>query len=108
MINVKNFPLTTVAMSNNCAPFLTMIIACVILPSDKPASLLEFLATVVAVIGATLVVQGGVIDTDDDANMKSATAIMYFFLILYPIAKASGTVLFRLLKKIDSMTILSW
>ena len=60
MINVKNFPLTTVAMSNNCAPFLAMIIACICLPSDRPASLLEFSATVVAVIGATLVVQGGV------------------------------------------------
>ena len=56
MINVKNFPLTTVAMSNNCAPFLTMIMAFICLPSDTPASKLEFSATVIAVIGATLVV----------------------------------------------------
>ena len=33
---------------------------------------------------------------------------MYFFLLLYPIAKASGTVLFRMLKKMESKTILSW
>ena len=40
--------------------------------------------------------------------MRQVATWMYVFLLLYPVAKASGTVLFRILKKIDSMTILSW
>ena len=54
MAAVKYVPLTTIAMAENCTPFLVLILAFFTL--NERTSFLAFTATVVAVIGASMVV----------------------------------------------------
>ena len=103
MTVIKYFPLTIVAMADNCAPFLVMIFAFFCIPSDPTVNLREFLATLLAVVGTILIVQG-------NAQMVNSGAIVvpvigYILLVLKPLTAATGRIYLRLLKKIDAVTI---
>ena len=58
MAVIKYFPLIVIGISANCAPFLVMIFAYLCLPSDPRVNLREFCATLLAVIGTTLIIVG--------------------------------------------------
>ena len=57
MTLVKFVPLTTVSMVENCSPFLVIVLAFFIL--QERTSMLQFFATLIAVIGASTVILGG-------------------------------------------------
>ena len=50
-------PLSSVAMADNCSPFLTIVLAFFIL--SEYTNCFQLTATVIAVIGASMVVLGG-------------------------------------------------
>ena len=56
MILIKYVSLTIMAMAENCAPFIVMVLAYLIL--GETTSFLQIIATVISVIGALIVVYG--------------------------------------------------
>ena len=106
LTTIKYFPLTIVSMIDQCAPFLVMIFAYFFLPSDPRVNLRQFFATILAVIGTTLIVQGST--ATNRVGAVVVPLLMYIFLGLRPITKATNVILLRILKKIDAMTIMTW
>ena len=106
LTTIKYFPLTIVSMVDQCAPFLVMVFAYFFLPSDPRVNLRQFFATILAVIGTTLIVQGSTVA--DRVGAVVVPLLMYIFLGLRPITKATNVILLRILKKIDAMTIMIW
>ena len=102
MILLKHVPLTIIAMANNCSPFLVMVLALLIL--KEKASCVSVSATLIAIVGASIVVFGA---NDDTKKQNISLAIIYLLLTLNPILKASGTILLRILKKLDSSTVIT-
>ena len=83
-----------------------MIFAYFFLPSDPTVNLREFFATLLAVIGTTLIIMGTT--ATDEVGAMVVPLIMYVCLALRPISKALGVIFLRILKKVDAMTILTW
>ena len=127
MAAVKYVPLTTLAMAENCTPFLVLVLAFFTL--KEQTSFLAFTATVVAVIGASMVVlnttgsgsddevdstsgNGIVLQSDDDLKSDESQAayplFVYILIIAGPSMKSTGAILMRILKKLDIMTVTSW
>ena len=106
LIALKYLSLTTVSMVFNCTPFLVLVAAYFVL--GERTRFTEFLATFIAVVGATLLIFGA--DPKDQENdNKSVSLVMIYILIgLVLVCKSAGTILMRMLKKLDNMTVVSW
>ena len=106
LIALKYLSLTTVSMVFNCTPFLVIVAAYFVL--GERTRLTEFLATFIAVIGATLLIFGAEHE-DENKDSKSVSLVMIYTLIgLVLVCKSAGTILMRMLKKLDNMTVVSW
>ena len=105
-ITIKYFPLTIVSMIDQCSPFLVMIFAYFFLPSDPRVNLRQFFATILAVVGTTLIIQGST--ASNSVGAVVVPLFLYIFLGLRPVTKATNVILLRVLKKVDAMTILAW
>ena len=106
LIALKYLSLTTVSMVFNCTPFLVLVAAYFVL--GERTKFTEFLATFIAVVGATLLIFGAD-PKDEDKENKSVSLVMIYTLIgLVLVCKSAGTILMRMLKKLDNMTVVSW
>ena len=103
---IKYFPLTVVNISAYTTPFVVMILAYCFLPEDPPVNAREFIATILAIVGTILIVFGK--DESSSAVSVIVPLIGYVSLVMRPVAKATGTIFLRILKKVDSMTIQTW
>ena len=83
-----------------------MIFAYFFLPEDPKVNSREFYATLLAVIGTTLIILGST--ATDGVGAVVVPLIMYVCLALRPVLKALGVIFLRILKKVDAMTILTW
>ena len=121
MAALKYVPLTTIAMAENCTPFIVLILAYFTL--SERTTFLQFTATVVAVIGASIVIIGAPdseskdeLDQEVDSEVDSETShnhaayplFVYVLIIAGPAIKSTATILMRMLKKLNPMTVLSW
>ena len=106
LIALKYLSLTTVSMVFNCTPFLVIVGAYLVL--GESTRLTEFLATFIAVVGATLLIFGADSPEETENNQNVSLVMIYILIGLVLICKSAGTILMRILKKLDNMTVVSW
>ena len=106
LIALKYLSLTTVSMVFNCTPFLVLVAAYFVL--GERTKFTEFLATFIAVVGATLLIFGADHTNEDNDNKNVSLVMIYTLIGLVLVCKSAGTILMRMLKKLDNMTVVSW
>ena len=106
LIALKYLSLTTVSMVFNCTPFLVLVAAYFVL--GERTRFTEFLATFIAVVGATLLIFGADPKDQENDNKNVSLVMIYILIGLVLVCKSAGTILMRMLKKLDNMTVVSW
>ena len=106
LIALKYLSLTTISMVFNCTPFLVLVAAYFVL--GEQTKFTEFLATFIAVVGATLLIFGADHTNEDNDNKNVSLVMIYTLIGLVLVCKSAGTILMRMLKKLDNMTVVSW
>ena len=106
LIALKYLSLTTVSMVFNCTPFLVIVGAYIVL--GEHTKITEFLATFIAVVGATLLIFGADYTEEQKDNQSVSLVMIYTLICLVLVCKSAGTILLRMLKKLDNMTVVTW
>ena len=66
------------------------------------------MATFIAVVGATLLIFGADKPEETKDSQNVSLVMIYILIGLVLICKSAGTILMRILKKLDNMTVVTW
>lgn len=102
---VKYFSLTTVGVTQNLAPLITVVLAYYIL-SEKLA-FFQIAALIISFAGILIVILGG--DVEDDTHYgQDAGFFEYFVLLANPVLIATGTIAMRKMRKMHESVVSSY